>query len=44
MRETIEKVQFGEVVGGTPEAFGTFIRKEAERWTPVIRAAGIRAE
>jgi tripartite-type tricarboxylate transporter receptor subunit TctC len=44
VRETIEKVQFGEVVGGTPEAFGTFIRKEAERWTPVIRAAGIRAE
>ncbi len=44
VRETIEKVQFGEIVGGTPEAFAAFIRKEAERWTPVIRSAGIRAE
>jgi len=44
VRATVEGVQFGEVVGGTPEAFAAFIRKEAERWTPVIRAAGIRAE
>ncbi len=44
VREAVERVQFGEVVGGTPEAFAAFIRKEAERWTPVIRAAGIRAE
>ena len=44
VREAVERVQFGEIVGGTPEAFAAFIRKEAERWTPVIRAAGIRAE
>jgi hypothetical protein len=31
-------------VGGTPEAFAGFIRKEAARWTPAIRAAGVRAE
>jgi tripartite-type tricarboxylate transporter receptor subunit TctC len=30
--------------GGTPEAFAAFIRKEAECWTPVISAAGIRGE
>jgi tripartite-type tricarboxylate transporter receptor subunit TctC len=44
VRRAVEQVQAGEVVGGTPEEFGAFIRAEAERWVPVIRAAGIRTE
>jgi len=30
-----------EPVGSTPEEFGAFIRSEAEKWSRVIRAAGI---
>ena len=33
-----------EVEASAPEAYGAFIRGEIERWTPVVRAAGIRAE
>ncbi len=44
VRETVQRVQAAEVVGGPPEAFGAFIRREVEKWTPVIRAGGIRAE
>lgn len=29
-----------EVLGGTPEQFGQFIRSEIERWGPVVRASG----
>ncbi len=44
VRQAVEQVQAGEVVGGTPEQFAAFIRGQTERWVPVIRAAGIRAE
>jgi len=44
VRETLTRTQGAEFVGGTPEAFATFIRGEAERWIPIIRSAGIRAE
>ncbi|MBV1798257.1 tripartite tricarboxylate transporter substrate binding protein [Siccirubricoccus sp. G192] len=44
VRRAVEQVQAGDVVGGTPEEFGAFIRAEAERWVPVIRAAGLRTE
>ncbi len=33
-----------QVGGGTPEAFGAFIRAEAEKWGKVVRAAKISAE
>jgi tripartite-type tricarboxylate transporter receptor subunit TctC len=33
-----------QVGGGTPEAFGAFIRDEAEKWGKVVRAAKISAE
>jgi tripartite-type tricarboxylate transporter receptor subunit TctC len=33
-----------EVGGGTPEAFGTLIRSETEKWAKVVRQAGIRPE
>ena len=28
----------------TPEALGAFHRAEAEKWWPIIKAAGIKAE
>jgi len=31
-------------IGGTPEEFAAFIRSENEKWGPVIKAAGIKAE
>jgi tripartite-type tricarboxylate transporter receptor subunit TctC len=44
VREAVQRVQAGEVIGGTPEQFAAFIRREVERWTPLIREAGIRAD
>lgn len=44
VRQAVEQVQAGEIVGGTPEQFAAFIKGQTERWVPVIRAAGIKAE
>jgi tripartite-type tricarboxylate transporter receptor subunit TctC len=44
VRETVQRVQAAEVVGGTPEQFGAFIQAEIARWTPLIRSLGLRAE
>ncbi|GAA0583267.1 tripartite tricarboxylate transporter substrate binding protein [Craurococcus roseus] len=44
VRQAVEQVQAGEVVGGTPEQFAAFIKGQTERWVPVIRAAGIKAD
>jgi tripartite-type tricarboxylate transporter receptor subunit TctC len=33
-----------EVAGGTPEDFGALMRREAERWGPVIRATGVKLD
>jgi tripartite-type tricarboxylate transporter receptor subunit TctC len=33
-----------EVGGGTPEAFGAFIRSETEKWAKVVKQAGIKPE
>jgi tripartite-type tricarboxylate transporter receptor subunit TctC len=33
-----------EVVAGTPEEFGTWIRNETEKWARVAKAAGIKPE
>jgi tripartite-type tricarboxylate transporter receptor subunit TctC len=32
-----------DAAGGTPEEFGRFIRAEFERWGPVVKAAGVKA-
>ena len=32
-----------EAVGSTPAAFATFLRKDTERWTKVLRDSGARA-
>ncbi len=34
----------GEVVGGTPQAFGAFLAAERAKWAPVIRTANISIE
>ena len=34
----------GEVVAGTPEAFGAYIKSELARWTKVIAQTGVKAE
>jgi tripartite-type tricarboxylate transporter receptor subunit TctC len=34
----------GEIAGGTPEAFGDFIRAETERWAEVVQKANIQPE
>ena len=33
-----------EVVAGTPEEFGTFLRAETQKWARVVKAAGIKPE
>jgi tripartite-type tricarboxylate transporter receptor subunit TctC len=32
-----------DAAGGTPEDFGKFIRAEFEKWGPVVKAAGVKA-
>ena len=45
-RETVEafESQAFEAGGGSPEDLGKFLRDETERWAPIIKAAGIRAD
>ena len=33
-----------EVIGGTPEAFGTHITNELQKWAKVIKDAGIKPQ
>ncbi len=42
--ETLRRQQGAVVVGGTPEAFAAHIQGEIDRWTPIIRDAGIRVQ
>ena len=32
-----------DATGGTPEEFGKFIRAEHDRWGPVVKVAGVKA-
>ena len=43
VRQRIEELG-GTVVGGTPEEFGKVIAEATEKWTKVIRFAGIKAD
>jgi len=38
------ETQAFEAGGGSPEDLGRFLRDETGKWTPIVRAAGIRAE
>jgi tripartite-type tricarboxylate transporter receptor subunit TctC len=33
-----------DLIGGTPEEFGSLIKAESDKWTPVIRKAGVKIE
>ena len=43
IQDNLLRAQGAEFVGGAPEAFAAFVRREAERWIPIIRAANIKA-
>jgi tripartite-type tricarboxylate transporter receptor subunit TctC len=44
VQASVAERQAGRVVGGSPEQFAAFIRREVARWTPIIRDGGIRSE
>jgi tripartite-type tricarboxylate transporter receptor subunit TctC len=44
VKQRIFETQAGAVVGGTPQQFAEHIQREIARWTPIIRAGGIRSE
>jgi tripartite-type tricarboxylate transporter receptor subunit TctC len=33
-----------DIIGGTPEAFGAYIRAEVPKWTEIVRISGARAD
>ena len=33
-----------EPIGTTPDQFGSYIRTEVEKWSKVVKAAGVRAD
>jgi tripartite-type tricarboxylate transporter receptor subunit TctC len=43
IRERMTQIGF-EVVAGTPEEFGAFMKAEVERWTKVVNTAGIKPD
>ncbi|WP_424812044.1 Bug family tripartite tricarboxylate transporter substrate binding protein [Roseococcus sp. YIM B11640] len=42
--EAVARQQAGRMVGGTPEDFASFIRRDFETWAPIIREGNIRSE
>ena len=43
VRERMSQIGF-DVVGGTPEEFGRFMKEEVDRWTEVVKRGGIKPE
>ena len=43
VRERMSQIGF-EVVAGTPEEFGRFMKEELDRWTEVVKRGGIKPE
>ena len=43
IRERMNQIGF-DVVAGTPEEFGAFMKSEVERWTKVVERGGIKPE
>jgi tripartite-type tricarboxylate transporter receptor subunit TctC len=43
VRERMSQIGF-DVVAGTPEEFGRFMKEELERWTEVVKRGGIKPE
>ncbi len=44
VRERLVEQLGGNFAGGTPEEFGTMVRAETERWVPLIRRLGLKAD
>jgi len=46
MPDVVEKIEKlgNEPVGTTPEGFAAILKKARERWTPIIKASGFKAE
>lgn len=44
VQQAVAATQGGVTVGGPPDRFAGFLRREAEVWIPLIRERGIRAE
>jgi tripartite-type tricarboxylate transporter receptor subunit TctC len=39
-----ERVAAIDLVGSSPEDLGSFLRSEIDRWTPIIKKLGLKAE
>ncbi|MCU0596096.1 MAG: Bug family tripartite tricarboxylate transporter substrate binding protein [Desulfobacterota bacterium] len=46
MPDVVEKIEKlgNDAVGTTPEAFAAILKKDRERWVPIIKASGFKAE
>jgi tripartite-type tricarboxylate transporter receptor subunit TctC len=46
MPDVVEKIEKlgNDAVGTTPEAFAEILKKDRERWTPIIKSSGFKAE
>jgi tripartite-type tricarboxylate transporter receptor subunit TctC len=44
VRTAIADAQAADIVGGTPQQFDAFIKRELKRWPDVVKAAGIKSE
>lgn len=44
VRRGVEENQAGTVIGGSRRAFAEFLKREYDRWAPVIEEGGIRTE
>jgi tripartite-type tricarboxylate transporter receptor subunit TctC len=42
--EVAERLAAIEMLGSSPEELGTFMRSEIDRWTPIIKQLGLKAE
>jgi tripartite-type tricarboxylate transporter receptor subunit TctC len=43
VRERLTQIGF-DVVAGTPEEFGKFMKNEVDRWTRVVKQGGIKPD
>jgi tripartite-type tricarboxylate transporter receptor subunit TctC len=46
MPDVKERLEYGgfEIIGGTPAAFGTYIKTEIKKWAPMVKASGAKPE
>jgi tripartite-type tricarboxylate transporter receptor subunit TctC len=42
--DVAERLGAIELIGSSPEELGTFLRSELERWTPIIKKLGLKAD